>query len=641
MLDYIRIACGVNPVQVAGVKNNVDAICSQIAKADEKNCDLLVFPELSVTGYTCADLFFQDTLIKAAAQGLKRIVSFTQDYPALTVVVGLPVKVENQLYNCGAVIRAGVLKGLVPKTYIPNYGEFCEKRWFASGYDLTVDYVKELDAPIGADQVFALGDGTTFAVEVCEDLWSAVPPSSKLSLAGAEVIVNLAASTATAGKRESCRKMVTEQSRAAMCAYVFCSAGADESTADMVFSGQSIIAQNGRVLAENQEPIATEYLLVTDADLAFIRHERSRKNTFRDTACVEAEEVYCDDAALYETSLRSDGSLMHINKLPFIPETAQARQERCREVFAIQVAGLKRRLKTIGAKAVVGISGGLDSTLALLVAVEAMRQLGRPLTDVHGITMPCFGTSDRTYQNAWELMRTLGISASEISIKDAVSQHFTDIGQDPSCHDTTYENAQARERTQILMDYAGRIGGIVIGTGDLSELALGWCTYNGDHMSMYSVNGSVPKTLIRWVIATMAETPEFAASAAVLRDILDTPISPELLPPDAEGKISQQTEDIVGPYALHDFFLYHMVRCGFAPERIYTMACRAFKDDFDGATVKKWLVNFYRRFFTQQFKRNCMPDGAKVGSISFSPRGDWNMPSDAVAKLWLEETEAL
>jgi len=433
---------------------------------------------------------------------------------------------------------------------------------------------------------------------------------------------------------------VQAQSETCRCVYAYASAGCTESTSDLVYSGHSVIAENGILLAQNPNVVDSDYMLVQDCDLGKIRAERRRNATFRN-----ASERYAGGMLKEMTggnALRSDGSLYPLQKLSFIPSTKAERQVCCMEIFQLQVTGLKQRLAAIGnANAVIGISGGLDSTLALLVAVEAMRQSGRPVSDVYGVTMPCFGTSDRTYNNAWELMRTLGISCKEIVIKDAVSQHFADIGHDPSVHNATYENSQARERTQILMDYASVVGGIVVGTGDLSELALGWCTYNGDHMSMYSVNGTVPKTLMRWMIDAISDTESFAASRAVLKDILDTPISPELLPPDAEGKISQQTEDLVGPYALHDFFIYNILRYGFAPDKVYIMACRAFRDDFDSATIKKWLVSFYRRFFTQQFKRNCMPDGPKVTEVGLGPRGDWMMPSDATARIWLEEAQAL
>ena len=640
MLDYIRLACAVPAVKVGDVKQNVQDICSYIEKADGQNVDLLVFPELAVTGYTCADLFFQNALHRAVKAGMADIVACSAAHPGVTAVVGLPVRIGTALYNCAAVVSGGEILGIVPKTHIPNYNEFAEKRWFTSGDGLRDTWLdtRELGLPVeemfpvNARQVFEIG-GAVIGVEICEDLMAPMPVSAQLAMSGAEVIVNLAASNELVGKHAYRRELVKHQSAALHCVYAFCSAGGTESTQDLVFSGHSIIGENGQILAENEKLVDSDYMIVMDCDLGRVRADRQRK---ADYFCANDYDRCCA-----ETTLRGDGSLYPRKKLPFIPSEKNQRRERCLEIFEMQVAALKRRLQILNTNAVIGISGGLDSTLALLVAVEAMRQLGRPMTDVYGVTMPCFGTSDRTYNNAWELMRALGISAKEISIRDAVTQHFKDIGHDISVHNGTYENSQARERTQILMDYASVVGGIVIGTGDLSELALGWCTYNGDHMSMYSVNGSVPKTLIRWIIETVAEQAEFAPARSVLQDILDTPISPELLPPDAQGKISQQTEDIVGPYALHDFFLYHLIRFGFSPEKIYTLACRAFAEDFDAETVKKWLKTFYRRFFTQQFKRNCQPDGVKLGSVGLGPRGDWRMPSDASARIWLEEIEKL
>ena len=650
MLDYIRIACAVNQVAVGDVRKNTQDICGRIAEADRQNVDVLVFPELSLTGYTCADLFFQETLLTAARKGLRDIVDCSAAYPAVTVVVGLPMKLDAQLYNCAAVVSGGKLRGLVPKTFIPNHGEFGEKRWFASAMDLCATCLTETDFPeladctevvVGTDCIFRIGDGTRLAVEICEDLWAPIPPSTQLALGGAEIVVNLAASNETVGKRAFRTDMVKHQSAACICAYAFCSAGATESTQDLVFSGHSIIAQKGKVLAQNEKDIDTDYMLITDVDLGAIRSDRSSNSTFRDAvaAYVGQDDILCVDCGA--TALRGDGTKYPLQKHPFVPGARQARLARGESIFQVQVAGLKHRLQTIGANAVVGISGGLDSTLALLVAVAAVKELGRPATDVYGITMPCFGTSHRTYRNSLELMKLLGITSQEINIRNAVNVHFADIGHDPAVHDTTYENAQARERTQILMDVAGKVGGIVVGTGDMSELALGWCTYNGDHMSMYGVNCSVPKTLIRWIIEAAMERPDFIAAKAVLADILDTPISPELLPPDAQGKISQQTEDIVGPYELHDFYLYYILRYGFTPTKIYTLACRAFREEFSPETIKKWLQVFYRRFFTQQFKRNCQPDGVKVGSVSVGPRMDLKLPSDATARLWLQELEDL
>ena len=645
MLDYIRIACAVPAVKVGDVKKNTEDICAWMEKADARNADILLFPELGMTGYTCGDLFYQDTLWNAVKAGLKQIVECSKSYPKLHVVVGLPVRYERKLFNCAAFVSGGQLKGIVPKTYLTQ----SESRWFSSsrevhnpvmGWDV-LDFAVFGNYSFGADVMFEIGDNTTVAIEICEDLFAPVPPSTLHALNGAEVILNPAASFEIAGKRAQREELVKHQSSAAKCIYAFVSAGWSESTSDMIYSGHSLIAENGRILAENQEYVDKDYMIVQDCDLGRVRADRMKDVSFHTSTTAYAQR-YMMEYALKQESLRSDGSLYPLRKLPFIPSTREERLQRCGEIFQLQVTGLKQRLTAIGgANAVIGISGGLDSTLALLVAVEAMRQLGRPATDVYGVTMSCFGTSDRTYNNAWELMRTLGINCKEIVIKDAVSLHFKDIGHDESVHNATFENAQARERTQILMDYASVVGGIVVGTGDLSELALGWCTYNGDHMSMYSVNGTVPKTLMRWMIDAISEKESFAASKAVLKDVLDTPISPELLPPDAEGKISQQTEDLVGPYALHDYFIYYALRYGFTPEKIYTMACRAFAEDFDGATIKKWLVSFYRRFFTQQFKRNCMPDGVKVGSVGLGPRGDWTMPSDASARIWLEEAQLL
>ena len=649
MLDFIRIACAVPPVKVGDVQKNARDICACIEKADAQNADLIVFPEMSLTGYTCQDLFHQELLHQGVKAGMKEIAACSKAHPNLTVVVGLPVRVGMRMFNCAAVAVNGSVT-LTAKRYIPNYNEFYEKRWFNSGADLPEAGIRIPGSELGLEQeelllgnalVFTIGDGVKVGVEICEDLWTPLPPSTLLALGGAEVIVNLSASNETIGKRSYRRELVKHQSAALNCVYAYCSAGSTESTQDLIFSGHSILAENGAVLAESREPIATDYLLIADCDLGRIRADRRKNKSYSDVSTAMAPNIIPVRTAAAGAALRSDGSLYPLQKLPFVPSGRLDRTERCMEIFRMQVAGLKQRLATIGANAVIGISGGLDSTLALLVSVEAMRQLGKDASHVYGITMPCFGTSDRTYRNSLELMEKLGVTSREINIRQAVSLHFRDIGHDPEIHNGTYENSQARERTQILMDYASVVGGIVIGTGDLSELALGWCTYNGDHMSMYGVNGSIPKTLIRWMIEAISEMPEFAAARPVLQDILDTPISPELLPPDARGQISQQTEDIVGPYALHDFFLYHMLRFGFEPKKIYTLACRAFAEDFDGATIKKWLTAFYRRFFTQQFKRSCMPDGVKVGSVCLSPRGDWRMPSDASFQLWLEQVEQL
>ena len=641
MLDYIRIACAVPAVKVGDVKKNTADICAYIQKADEKEADIVVFPELAMTGYSCGDLFYQETLHRAVDQGLKEILACSAEHPKVTIVVGLPVCHEGKIFNAAAVISKGELYGLNAKSYLCDSDGSNESRWFSPAEETIVKFPAAEDGIcLGTYGLYEVC-GVNVGVEICEDLFAPISPSAMMALNGAEVILNLAASPEQVGKKANRTAVIKAHSEKIKAVYAFVSAGYTESTSDLVYSGHSMIAENGTVLAESEGVVASDYLLIQDCDLGRIRAERRRNATFR-RSCGQYKKQEFWYPLVSDEMLRSDGSLYPLQKLPFIPSTKAERHSYCNEIFQLQVTGLKRRLTAIGgANAVIGISGGLDSTLALLVCVEAMRQLGRPMTDVYGVTMPCFGTSDRTYTNAWELMRTLGISCKEIVIKDAVSQHFADIGHDPSVHNATYENSQARERTQILMDYASVVGGIVVGTGDLSELALGWCTYNGDHMSMYGVNGTVPKTLMRWMIDAISETESFAAAHDVLQDVLDTPISPELLPPDASGKISQQTEDLVGPYALHDFFIYHILRYGFAPEKVYTMACRAFANDFDAATIKKWLVSFYRRFFTQQFNRSCMPDGPKVGPVGLGPRGDWNMPSDATARIWLEEAQAL
>ena len=642
MLDFIRIVCAVPPVKVGDVKKNAQDICGFIAKADEAKADIVVFPELALTGYSCGDLFFQNSLWAAVKQGLKEIADCTAQYRQIAAVVGAPVRVGSRLFDCAAVIARGEILGLVPKTVLSP----AEKRWFTSGADVDkcwlvpeeIGMIASEDywsVPLAAKQLITLGEDAQVGIEVGSEMFAPMAPSVNLAVNGAEIIVNPCALPALAGSAGKVRDLIRCRSSQLGCVYALAGAGHTESTSDYVFSGQSVIAENRRILNDNFHFLNTDSMIMMDCDLGRVRADRLRNQQF---AAGENDTFVYRNAF---TDIRSDGSLYPLRKLPFIPDTKEERYQRCMEIFQIQVTGLKQRLKTINANAVIGISGGLDSTLALLVAVEAMRQLGRPATDVYGVTMPCFGTSDRTYNNAWDLMRKLGINSKEINIRNAVTQHFLDIGHDINVHNGTFENSQARERTQILMDYASVVNGIVVGTGDLSELALGWCTYNGDHMSMYGVNGTVPKTLIRWIIEAVAETETFAPAKAVLQDILDTPISPELLPPDAQGKISQQTEDLVGPYALHDFFLYHMLRYGFGPKKIYALACRAFAEDFDGETIKKWLKNFCRRFFTQQFKRNCMPDGVKVGSVGLGPRGDWVMPSDASGRIWLEEAEVL
>ena len=646
MLDYIRIACAVPAVKLADVVANTQDICNRIAQADSQGCDVIVFPELAMTGYTCQDLFFQDTLLRGIRDGLQALLACSAQHPKVVAAVGLPVVIGGQMYNCGAVISGGKLHGLVPKTYLPNYSEFYERRWFSSSEDMPQNQVaaQELGLtgdpiPVGRDLLFRIGDDTLMGVEICEDLWTPMAPSTLLALNGAEVILNLSASNETVGKRKSRQKLVEHQSSVCNCVYAYASSGCTESTQDLVFSGHSMIAERGNILAENPNLIDTDYLLVQDADLGKIRVKRRQNKSVRDAVSLysRVEPMRTVDCGC--DSLRSDGSLYRLNPQPFVP--VGCTDARFLEIFGIQSAGLYQRLNTIRAKAVVGVSGGLDSTLALLVSVGAMNRLGRPASDVVGVTMPCFGTTGRTYQNALKLMKALGVTVREVDIREAVLTHFRNIGHDPENRNTTYENAQARERTQVLMDLAGSVSGIVVGTGDLSETALGWCTYNADQMSMYNVNSSVPKTLIPYMLRALANTEAFAPAKDVILDILDTPISPELLPPAADGAISQQTEDIVGPYVLHDYYLYYVVRYGFTPKKIYTLACRAFDGVYTPEAIKKWLGVFYTRFFSQQYKRSCMPEGVKVGSVCLSPRGDWRMPSEACVRLWLQEVEKL
>ena len=647
MFDYIRIGGIVPAVRLGNSTHNAEQICKWIRKADSKDCDIILFPELTLTGYTCADLFHQKCLQDSVIQGLEMIIQCTAEFPAVTIAVGAPLLLQGQLFNCAVMISAGRIRGIVPKTYLPNDGPFNESRWFLGANDLRCNAVDSQDLglsgdyeiPVGNDLIFQVGEGTLVAAEICEDLFAPISPSAPLTLNGAEVMLNLSASPATVGKQICCRQLVSHQSAVCNCAYAYVSAGYTESNQDMVYTGQSLVAENGTVVAESKEGIAAEGMLVCDVDLGVIRAERQRNNAVRSATAGYLPTKPARVIKCQSRDLRADGTRYPLRKCPFLP--AEGWQTDCRATFQVQSMALARRLEKLNAKAVVGVSGGLDSTLALLVAVEACRILGRPSSDVVGITMPCFGTTGRTYNNALKLMEALGITAQTIDIKDAVLNHFEDIGQDPTVCNTTYENAQARERTQVLMDYAGRVGGIVVGTGDLSELALGWCTYNADHMSMYGVNAGVPKTVIPLVIRATMKDAAYAKAADILEDVIDTPISPELLPPDDQGVIAQQTEDLVGPYALHDFFLYYVMRYGFAPAKIYAMACRVFSGEFDGATVKKWLGVFYKRFFTQQFKRSCLPEGVKVFDISVSPRGDWQMPSDATADVWLRQVEKL
>ena len=653
MFDYVRLAQAVPHVKVGAVRENTARILEKIEEADGNGAAYVIFPELAVTGYTCADLFFSDSLLCETLDALKTIAAATEKRD-ITVLVGVPVRIDSVLYNCAAILSGGRICGLVPKTFLPNYNEFYEKRWFASARDLKRDTLDSLElgqstsypVPVSNRLVFTGRGGETFGVEICEDLWTPLSPGTHLALSGAEMLFNLSASNETIGKRAYRREIVKTQSASALCVYAYVSAGSGESTTDLIFSGHSVVAENGSILCENDALIDDDYLLCTDVDLGKIRADRRKLRSFSDCASADAETGNVRRIKLYapltNRQTRDDaGALYPLRKLPFVPQTKAKRTERCLDIFEMQVAGLVGRLSVAAQKVVVGVSGGLDSTLALLVCVQAMKKLHRPVTNVIGVTMPCFGTTSRTYNNSVALMKALGVTFREINIKDACLQHFKDIGHDEAVRDITYENVQARERTQVLMDVANGDNALVCGTGDLSELALGWCTYNADHMSMYGVNASIPKTLIRWMIESLAEGEVFPGCAKILMDVADTPISPELLPPDANGKIAQKTEDTVGPYALHDFFLYYVLRFGFTPEKIYFLACRAFCEDFDADTIKKWLKTFYRRFFTQQFKRSCLPDGVKVGSVCLSPRGDWRMPSDACAADWLARVEKL
>lgn len=642
MEGIMRVAAAVPKLRLCNVAENAAAMAEQLHVAADRKASLVAFPELSLTGYTCGDLFFQKSLLQATEAGLQQMLEACPE--GVTAVVGAPVQVDGVLYNCAVVLTKGKLLGVVPKLFLPNYNEFYEKRWFASGFQLQAEHVMLCgqQAPMGRELLFESADGVRFGVELCEDLWTALPPSTFLSLHGAELIVNLSASNELIAKREYRQELVRQQSARCLCAYLYVSAGVGESTSDLVFSGHSMVVQCGGMVKENADYLAENYVLTADLDLDRIRGDRREQTSFADAQAhygtlEPVRRVSCPALMLAE----SEPVELHVAKHPFIPADKASRQTRCAQIFDMQATALARRLRITGGKLTVGISGGLDSTLALLAACRAMDMMGLPRTNITGVTMPCFGTTDHTYQNALTLMTTLGVTQREIPIHEAVRLHFRDIGHNEQDHSVTYENAQARERTQVLMDVANQTGGIVLGTGDLSEIALGWCTYNADHMSMYGVNSGVPKTLVRWVIQTATENPAFAASKDVLQSILDTPISPELLPPDEQGNIAQQTEDLVGPYALHDFFLYYAVRFGMRPRKIYELAKRAFADDFDDATILKWLKNFYRRFFTQQFKRNCIPDGVKIGSIALSPRGDWRMPSDAESALWLKECEEL
>ena len=609
-------------------------------QASEKGVQIIAFPELSVTGYTCLDLFAQQTLLNGAEAALLQLVSNTADLDILTIV-GVPLRTENRLINAAVVFQKGAIRGVVPKTYLPNYKEFQEQRWFTSATELresTISIGKE-EYPMGSHLLFRSGRMTA-GIEICEDLLVPVPPSSLLTMEGANIIFNLSASNELIGKHAYLRSLICQQSARCMAGYVYASSGFGESSTDLVFAGNGIIAENGNLLAESPRFTMEEQLVISEIDIDTLQNDRQVNTSFMyGTSGLPKEKAQVVD---FQVRIPDGFSLTRpVDPHPFTP-SGEALKERCEEIFHIQVAGLAKRLVHAHAQtAVVGISGGLDSTLALLVTVMTFDALKMPRGQIIGITMPGFGTTDRTYTNACDLIRSLGVTLKEIPIKEACLQHFRDIDHDPSVHDVTYENSQARERTQLLMDVANQKNGLVIGTGDLSELALGWATYNGDHMSMYGVNGSIPKTLVKYLVEWVANHKVDDASRLTLLDIVDTPISPELIPADENGNIKQKTEDLVGPYELHDFFLYHFLRFGSHPSKIYFLAQKAFAGIYDNATVKKWLYTFFRRFFQQQFKRSCLPDGPKVGSVSLSPRGDWRMPSDAVSRLWLEEIERI
>ena len=635
---FVKVAAAVPAVRVADVTYNVQEIEKLIALADGEGVELLCFPELSLTGYTCQDLFQEQLLITKSEEGLLRLLDFTRQLD-IVCVVGLPVQAGGLLLNCAAVIQSGTLLGVVPKTYLPNYGEFYEKRWFASSQDLNTTNIYLAGTPItlsAEPKLFQMGD-VKFGVEICEDVWAPIPPSNNLTMAGADIIVNLSASDELIGKHRYLRSLIAQQSARTMSGYVYASSGFGESTQDVVYGGNAMIFENGRLLVEGDRFSFQPQLKSVQIDVERLRTERYANSTF-----INAQRGAHAVHIAAKTPIGKSFELTRpVNPHPFIPSDEEM-SETCEEILNIQTAGLAKRLMHTNCQHVVlGISGGLDSTLALLVCVRTFDKLGLDRKGIIGVTMPGFGTSDRTHDNAASLMQSLGISQMEISIAKAVTQHFEDIGHDASIHDATYENSQARERTQILMDLANKCNALVVGTGDLSELALGWATYNGDHMSMYGVNGGIPKTLIQYLVRYNAQLPQFAAVHDTLIDIVDTPISPELTPADEQGNIQQKTEDLVGPYELHDFFLYYMLRFGFRPAKIYMLAQRAFEGAYDNETIKKWLTTFCRRFFSQQFKRSCLPDGPKVGSISLSPRGDWRMPSDACSTLWIKECEEL
>ena len=638
---FIKVGAAVPKLKVADTLYNLDETKKLIMEAQKNNISMLVFPELSITSYTCGDLFGQDILIKAAEAAVDNLCQFSRDKNIL-LFVGAPVELEQYLFNCAIAILNGRIIGIVPKTFIPNYSEYYEKRWFSSGSEIAIDEVIFCGqkVPFGTDIIFQNSDIKEYCigVEICEDLWAPIPPSSYAAICGATVLVNLSASNELVSKAAYRAELVKQQSGRLVAAYVYSSSGVHESTTDVVFSGHSIIAENGTIFEQSERFSRKSSITSTDIDLHRLCAERRKNITFKDSLKIYQRPMR---RILFKQDIVECSNISRkIDPYPFVPLNEATRNERCQEIFNIQVAGLAKRLEHTGySKAVIGVSGGLDSTLALLVIIKTFKVLGIQRDNIFAITMPGFGTTDRTYTNTIKLCKTLNTNLKEISIVEASLLHFKDINHDKSVLDVTYENVQARERTQILMDIANKEGGLVIGTGDLSELALGWSTYNGDHMSMYAVNCSIPKTLVRSLVHWAAENEVDTYTSEILIDILNTPVSPELLPADKSGKISQKTEDIIGPYELHDFFLYHMLKYGAPPKKVFYLAKYAFGDKYSGDEIKKWLKVFYRRFFSQQFKRSCIPDGPKVGTISLSPRGDWRMPSDASASLWLMELE--
>ena len=638
---FIKVASAVPSVKVADCKYNVEQIEQQIILAEGQGVEIIVFPELSLTGYTCQDLFRQNLLLETTESAMLMLLDFTRQLNIISIV-GLPIAVGDLLLNCAAIIQKGQILGIVAKEYLPNYNEFYEKRWFASVQDLRTTELRFAGNQINLSftpQIFVTCDGVRFGVEICEDVWAPTRPSNHLALTGADIIFNLSASDELIGKHDYLCKLLAQQSARTITGYVYSSAGFGESTQDVVYGGNALIFENGHLLQSGPRFAMTPQMQVAQIDVERLRTERRGNTTY-----VNAQRRMIGEDVIFKNAhsiLPKDFVLERpVDAHPFIP-SPDMMEKSCEEILNIQVMGLAKRLVHTGCqKVVIGISGGLDSTLALLVCAMTFDKLGLDRSGIIGVTMPGFGTTDRTYTNAIKLMQSLRITIREISIAKSVTQHFEDIGHDISVHDTTYENSQARERTQILMDVSNQEGGLVIGTGDLSELALGWCTYNGDHMSMYAVNASIPKTLIACLVKFVAGTMD-ADTSATLHDVVDTPISPELVPADEDGNIQQKTENLVGPYELHDFFLYYFMRHGFRPMKIFLLAQKAFEGQYEDDVIKHWLKTFFRRFFSQQFKRSCLPDGPKVGSISLSPRGDWRMPSDASSELWLRECEML